>query len=265
MRCPGALRFAGRARADLTGVLTGETFSRTALQLTPRHRNSDEHAIERAFKTLEAGDAAELAALLAIYREAIDPSEQKKPDEIAAMLGDPRYALITSHSGGRMSGFAMCFFPDAADFWLLEYMAVDASLRGQRLGEALFLESYRYGLARDPARAMVLEVDEPGRAVNPKNDTEARFRFYGRLGCRRLQGLEYILPMQTAGTPPPMLLLSYTLPPLASIPRARARAWLTTLYVDVYGMAADDPRIERMVSSLGDTIAVEALERGPIA
>ena len=82
-----------------------------------------------------------------------------------------------SRTGGQVSGFSIAFFPDGADFWLLEYMAVAASLRGKRVGEAIFQESYRYGLKRDPKRIMVLEIDRPGSSNNPGNDTQARFRF----------------------------------------------------------------------------------------
>lgn len=213
------------------------------------------------FKPLVAGDSDDLEILIKIYQEAIDPSEQKRPAEIAAMLADPRYVLMVSRTGGAVSGFAISFFPDDADFWLLEYMAVASSMRGQRVGEAIFHETYHYGLERDPARIMVLEVDQPGSSTNPANDTHARFRFYRRVGCRRVGGLDYILPLDTGGTPPPMMLLTYRVPAIEAVTKIQVRHWLTRLFVDVYRKSASDPRINAMLSPLGD---VELLGCEPI-
>jgi ribosomal protein S18 acetylase RimI-like enzyme len=204
------------------------------------------------FTQLGVGDSDDLSKLIEIYQEAIDPSEQKRPAEIAAMLTDPRYVLIVSRTGGAVSGFAISFFPDGADFWLLEYMAVSSSMRGRRVGEAIFHETYRYGLERDQTRIMVLEVDQPGSSTNPNNDTHARFRFYRRVGCRRVAGLDYILPLDTEDTPPAMMLLTYRVPAVEAVTKIQVRHWLTRLFVDVYRKTASDPRLDVMLSPLGD-------------
>lgn len=198
----------------------------------------------------------ELEQLITIYQAAIDPSEQKSAAEIAAMLDDPRYAFIASATGGTVTGFSICFFPANADFWLLEYMAVDASARSGGLGEAIFAESYHHGLTRVPGGTMLLEVDQPGQSRNSANDTEARVRFYRRMGCRMVMGLNYILPMDASGTPPPMMLLTYAIPSLNVVSKAHAQNWLTSLYTDVYAKAKDDPRIPLMLSHLPDTLVV---------
>lgn len=211
------------------------------------------------FIELRRGAAADLASLIAIYQDAIDPSEQKTPAEIEAMLDDPRYLLFVSRTDGVVSGFAITFFPESADFWLLEYMAVAAAGRGRRIGEALFRESHRRGLARDPQRVMVLEVDQPGSSSNPANDTHGRYRFYQRVGCVRVGGLGYILPLETGTAPPAMMLLTYSEPALHVLPKARVAAWLSAIYSDVYGQKPDDPRIETMLSGLPSELKLQPL------
>lgn len=215
--------------------------------------------MSHSFAVLGPDAGADLSSLIAIYQEAIDPSEQKSPAEIAAMLSDPRYLLLVSRTSGIVSGFAICFYPEGADFWLLEYMAVDADMRGRRIGEAIFMHTYAVGLERDASRIMVLEVDQPGGSTNPRNDTRARYRFYQRMNCRRIAGLDYILPLETGGTPPPMMLLVCREPPLTAVAKARIASWLATLYRQVYGQAPDDPRIEGMVSRLDDSVQTEPL------
>jgi len=203
-------------------------------------------------KILKPAHARELSQLIEIYQQAIDPTEQKTAGEIATMVSDPRYVLMVSEQGGAVNGFTITIFPAGADFFLLEYMAVAASGRGQRIGEALFQEAYRYGSTRGPA-TMVLEVDEPGKSSNPDNDTDARYRFYRRLGCRlgcrRIGSLGYILPLETGGAPPPMMLLTHQVPALMSVSPERLRHWLETIYVTVYQKSAVDPRIGSMISS----------------
>lgn len=208
------------------------------------------------FSVITPGSKDDLAGLVAIYQEAIDPSEQKTAAEIEAMLADPRYALIVSRTDGAISGFLIALFPQGADFWLLEYMAVVASGRGKRIGETLFNEAHRYGRQRDGARVMLIEVDQPGHSTNPSNDTQARYRFYQRMACLKLQGVDYILPLETGGMPPPMMLLTFGAPGPAKVSKAQVRNWLTTIYVDAYGQAASDPRIGKMMSPLEDQVAL---------
>ncbi len=219
-------------------------------------------------KVLRPGHTRELDQLIDLYREAIEPSEQKTVGEIQTMVSDPRYVLIVTEMGGAVTGFAISMFPPAADFFLLEYMAVAPAQRGQRIGELLFEEAYRYGSTRGPS-TMLLEVDQPiastsqntgqntgqnsgQNTVSPTNHTEARVRFYRRLGCRKVAGLDYILPLETVGAPPPMMLLTYEVPAVMAVSRERLRHWLETTYVRVYGKTPTDPRIASMMAQPGD-------------
>jgi len=202
---------------------------------------------------LAADDAAGFEAMFALYASAIEASERKPRAAIAAYLRDPRCRVLVARDGDAVAAFAMLFLPAGADFWLLDYMAVDARLRSQGLGARMF------AAASDDARARgrilcLIEIDRPGARVSPGNDPAARAAFYARLGCRTVEGLSYILPLDVAGAPPAMQLLVHGEP--GPFPKARVRQWLTALYTQVYDQQPDDPRIASMIGDLPETIAV---------
>lgn len=195
-------------------------------------------------------DSAAFQALLAIYQEAIEKSEQKPPDAVAALLRDERYMFLVSRTGREITGFAIIFFPPDSDFWLLEYMAVAATARSTGIGGKLFQDTLVFGRTRSGGNPCLLEVDQPNAPVSPSNDPRRRLQFYAANGCRRLVGLNYILPLDVAGTPPPMQLLVHGLDGSSDVPVAVVRVWLSTLYSQVYGCAPDDPRIDVMLDRM---------------
>jgi GNAT superfamily N-acetyltransferase len=207
-------------------------------------------------ETLGRDDRAGFDQMLGIYRASIESSEQKPPETIAGLLQDKRYSILVARNAASVIGFAMSFLPESQDFWLLEYMAVDARARSSGVGVALFRAALSAGHSHGPC---VLEVDQPGAPASANNDPAARLRFYARQGCRRVQGLSYILPLDVAGQPPPMHLLVHGLRDQASLPAATLRRWLSTIYTDVYACAAHDPRIDRMLSTLGPEVALAPL------
>ncbi len=204
---------------------------------------------------LQPGDDEGFAEMVAIYPEAIEPSEQKAPTELAKLLRDPRYVFLVARTGGNITAFAIMFFPRSGGFWLLEYMAVDKTLRSRGQGEEIFRGARAVAQSRSPGLACVLEVDQPGADAN----TLRRLRFYKRVRCRVISGLNYILPLDVAGVPPPMMLLIHGLDDASSIDRETVRDWVTALYTDVYQRAPSDPRIAAMVSRLPDQLSLEML------
>lgn len=211
---------------------------------------------------LAADDATGFAGLMAIYGEAIEASERKPADAIAAYLRDPRYVVLVARDEGRVSGFAMAFMAPDAGFWLLDYMAVDQGLRSRGLGTRLFSAVCAEVDKRAGPLPCVIEIDDPSAQLSPGNNAAARAAFYGRLGCRRLRDIAYILPLAVAGPPPPMQILVHARPAAEWVPRETVRAWLATIYAEVYGCAKDDARIAFMLQEAGPRIRLEPLPHG---
>lgn len=198
-------------------------------------------------------------AVTAIYRDAIEPSEQKSLQQLRAQIDDDRYAcLIAEAAGGEIIGFAITFIPHSKEFWLLEYVAVAGNARSSGLGSALLTAAVAYAAEHAPGAPGILEVDAPRDDLDASSPIRRRLAFYARHGCRLIEGLSYILPLSHAGTPPPMQLLLLAQTPPATLAREDLQRWLATLYSQVYGKPADDPRITTMISPLPPEVRITA-------
>ncbi len=194
---------------------------------------------------LHADDAEGFAQLFAIYREAIDPSEQKTEAALRVMLGRETQVFLVARDDVGVQGFAILWLPTGADIWSLEYMAVAPAHRGDGLGARLFLASI--AAARRPFG--IIEVEAPTGEMERR-----RIAFYARLGCRRLGNIDYLLPLRTHGVPPPMWLLVHG--GGADVSRKRVDSWLARMFVEIYGESADDPRIVQMLAGEGERVAL---------
>ena len=195
------------------------------------------------------------------YAAAIEPSEQKPPELLRRHVGDDRYSFLVAEIDGEVVGFAAVFVPSSRDFWLLEYLAVDASRRSAGLGAILF--DAAVARARDivPVTFGLLEVDAADAIVGEGNDIPRRLLFYARKRCRKIEGLRYLLPLLLRGTPPTMQLLVHGRPDQSSIVRSTLHDWLVTLYVEVDHQPDDDPGLARMTAHLPETLELQ--EEGP--
>jgi len=191
-----------------------------------------------------------------IYADSIPLRERKPKTVVAAMVGQPHYTFLLLKREGRIAGFSTIFCPPAEPFCLLEYMAIDARLRNSGLGRGLFLRSVQEVAASRGDIPMLLEVDSDRGLEGDLALTRRRQRFYERLGCRRVEGLAYVLPLPGDGPPPPMDLYVYfpDRPPV--IRKSQLERWLGVVYESVYGCSARDARLSRMAATLPDPIAL---------
>ena len=109
---------------------------------------------------------------------------------------------------------------------------------------------------------VLLEVDSDREDSSDRALRTRRERFYRRLGCLRLAGLRYLMPLAGEGAPPEMDLLVYPAEPLgrparSEVPRSEVKRWLETIYRDVYHCPPDDPRLAQMVAGLPDPVLLD--------
>jgi len=188
-----------------------------------------------------------------IYEEALPEGERKSREAIEALLGREDYRIYGLREAGRLVAFAIFFLSAGGQFALLEYMASDRKRRNRGLGAALF----RMGAAEIGSRTILVEVDSDRAAADDGATRTRRKAFYRRLGCRPVEGMDYIMPM-VAGVPPPTMDLLVR-PGPAGGPGAKAclRAWLEEIYADVYGQALPDSRIDAMLEGVTDPVTYE--------
>lgn len=210
------------------------------------------------FEQLRSSDAEAFRQLFAIYTVAITAREQKSEDSIRAMVVAPEYRVWVANAAGRMLGFSFLFVPPADSFALLEYMAVASEQRGQGVGAELFRRSVAQAVTPKGSRRPVLfEIDSDREASSDEAVRRRRERFYRRLGCVKIAGLRYLLPLGGAGPVPEMDLMLYPAGPPTAVARSDLKRWLRTIYRDVYRCSPDDPRILQMLRPLPDPALVE--------
>lgn len=206
------------------------------------------------FEPLAVADRRSFEDLYRIYRESIPVPEQKPRAQLAALAGRPDYRILLVRKDGAVIGFSVLFLASDERFCLLEYMAIDAAHRGGGAGAALFRQSVAAGAAARGEVTVLLEVDAVRSAAPDRELCEKRQRFYRRLGCRRVEGLAYHLPLPAAAPPPEMDLMVHLPPGLQQIEKPRLKTWLEIIYQQVYSCPPDDPRIGRMMQSVADPV-----------
>lgn len=205
-----------------------------------------------AIRLIKPDEGALIDSAYALYAQAIEKTEQRPEADFRALAARDEYRFVAALMDGQLAGIAVSWAPRNADFWLFEYVAVAPDMREKGAGANLFFAT-RYAIGQQ--RVALVEVD----AFMGLPDQARRLSFYGRLGCRRLAGLDYLLPLDAFGKPPPMWLLA--LPPQAveGFSVFTVEDWLRRIYCEAYGKAPDDPRLARMIDPLPDVVALEAL------
>ncbi|PYO63360.1 MAG: hypothetical protein DMD49_09665 [Gemmatimonadetes bacterium] len=202
---------------------------------------------------LKSCDGPTFRELYEIYAVSIAARERKPEDWICSMVRAPEYTFWVMKGSGGLEGFSILFLPRAEHFALLEYMAVTPERRNRGVGSALFKRT----ATRAPSLPILLEVDSDREASDDREIRTRRQQFYRRLGCVRIAGLHYILPLPGVGPVPEMDLMLYSAEPLRQLPKTQLERWLRTIYRDVYRSSPDDPRIAQMLHDVPDPVRLD--------
>lgn len=207
---------------------------------------------EIIIQRLAETDVDGFAEAYRLYHDAIELSEQRPEGEFRGLALRPDYRFLVARLGERTVGLSVSYVPSEDYFWLFEYAAVAPDMRGASIGAQLFRASQM--IAGDH-RTPLIEVD----ADRGEAEQARRLNFYRRLGCKRISGLDYLLPLEAFGKPPPMWMLALPQAGVTAIDIDTLERWLRSIYEDVYGQRLDDPRLARMIDPLPDAVALEPI------
>src|SRR6185436_15003190 len=97
--------------------------------------------------------------------------------------------------------------------------AVAPEQRNRGVGSELFKQTIERAATRAPSFPILLEVDSDREASHDRQMRARRQQFYRRLGCARISGLHYILPLPGEGPVPEMDLMLYSADRLRQLPK----------------------------------------------
>jgi GNAT superfamily N-acetyltransferase len=206
-----------------------------------------------ALRPLASASDPAFEGLLRIYRESIAPREQKPASLLRSMASRLDYRFLVLERRDKVAGFAIVHVSRPEGVALLEYMAVERGLRNRGMGADLFRGAVDR-LRQERAGPLLLEVDSDEEASEDRKIRRRRQGFYRRLGCLRVAGCSYVLPLPGAVPPPAMDLLVHFGGPPPRLPRATLARWLGAVYRDVYGCSPVDQRIGKMLAFVPDPV-----------
>jgi GNAT superfamily N-acetyltransferase len=207
---------------------------------------------------LKSADGELFRQLFEIYAASISPREQKPEAWLRAMVAAPDYRVWVAQVADRVVGFSILLLRPVEGLALLEYMAVATERRNSGLGAELFRQTVEHAaMTQGPRLPVLLEIDSDREASSDRAIRTRREHFYRRLGCEKIVGLRYLMPLEGVGLAPEMDLMIYRAEPPGPLPRGQVKRWLETIYRDVYHCSPDDPRILQMLRPLPDPVSVE--------
>lgn len=207
---------------------------------------------EITIQLIGAGNTELMDAAFALYSSSIEKAEQRPEAVFRALVTREDYRFVAAVMDGRLIGISVSWIPPESGFWLFEYVAVDGEMRSRGVGANLFFATR---LLAGQERAALIEVDADLGAP----EQAKRLNFYRRLGCRKIGGLDYQLPLEVFGQPPPMWLLVMAQQETVAVSVFALEDWLRRMYAEVYGKTLDDPRLAQMIDPLPDVVALEAI------
>lgn len=188
----------------------------------------------------------------ALYRDSITKSQQRPEAEFRSLVGRKDFHFIAAMLEDELLGVAVTWIPPDSDIWLFESVVVVPKARGHRIGTNLFTGARI--LAGEHRTALIeVEVD-----LGAKGQAR-RIEFFRRLGCLRVVGLDYRMPLRALGIPPPMWLLGVMAQPVDVVPAQTVEGWMRRIYAEAYDKPVDDPRLAQMIDPLPDDVMLEAL------
>ena len=191
-----------------------------------------------------------------IYVESMPLRERKPKPLISAIVNRTDYKVILLKRNTVTIGFSMLFTPAKESFCLLEYMAVHSAYRNIGLGSKLFLHTLKDVVSNGGTVHCLLEVDSDREQSADQEIRRRRQLFYKKLGCFRIDGLTYVLPLPGEGPPPQMDLMVYSPDSQPLIRKPQLEHWLKVIYNQVYNCSPNDPRIVHMMEAVGDPVTL---------
>jgi ribosomal protein S18 acetylase RimI-like enzyme len=203
------------------------------------------------FQTVSDSSCKDYSDSIAIYLEAFPKNERQTVEKLKSRIDTGHSKMLVAKSDGSVVGVSLlCNFKDL-NFGLLDYMAVQKTVRNMGIGSKLFSKTYDLLEIDMPGGLLWLEVDDPAYgSPSEKTIRWRRIKFYQRLGTKIISDFKYFMPPINGDTPTNMLLMTYPGSKIAVIGHELLSCVLAAIYSKVYEKDKDDPYLCKMLQNI---------------
>lgn len=182
----------------------------------------------------------EFKAAMEIYKKEFPIEEQISVTQIETLLLRKIYSLIVARHKyfNQVIGFAFIMFNSEPPYVFLDYMAIDPLFQRRGFGTLLFNSIAK--MQENNSLGIMLEFEIPEHAENEEEKIirKKRERFYLRLGCHVLKGINYRLP-RADGEAVPMVLAFRPRDSIRFLPSEVVKQLIVTAYDKIHSDVRD--------------------------
>jgi len=211
------------------------------------------------FKQITCNDNELLEQSLDIYLTYFPPQEIRPLERTISMIQkDDNYHAIVALQDEKVIGFSLLYLFPSLKFGVLDYIAVINEFQGKGIGIGLFNFSFKKFSPKISDRiGLLMEIQKDNvQKISENEIRKRRIKFYKNLGCKFLNGINYLLPSQIGGHPEEMYLMIKPIKNINSLSRNDVSKFVGAIYSKMYFSKTND-LIDKVFYNSPDLIHIQ--------
>lgn len=212
------------------------------------------------FKEITYHDNELLKQSLDIYLTYF-PTQETRPLEktISMIQKDDNYHIIATLKDEKVIGISLLYLFLSLKFGLLDYMAIINQFQRKGIGTKLFSFTFKIFISKiSDGIGLLVEIQKDNMQKNSKNEVrKRRIKFYKTLGCKFLNGINYLLPSQIGGHPEEMYLMIKPIKNINSLSRDNVFEFVDAIYSKIYDYKSEN-LTDKVFYNSPDPIPIES-------
>lgn len=195
------------------------------------------------FKEITYNDNELLKQSLDIYLTYFPPQETRPLEKTISMIEkDNNYHIIATLQDNKVIGISLLYLFPSLKFGLLDYMAIINEFQRKGIGTKLFSFTFKIFSSKIPdGIGLLMEIQKDNVQKISENEVrKRRIKFYKNLGCKCLNGINYLLPSQIGGHPEEMYLMIKPIKNINSLSRDNVFEFVNAIYSKIYNYKSEN-------------------------
>lgn len=210
------------------------------------------------FKEITYNDNELLKQCFDIYLNYFPPQEIRSLEKTISMIQkDNNYHVIVALQDEKVIGFSFLYLFSSLKFGVLDYIAAIKEFQGKGIGTGIFNFSFHVLGSKIPdGIGLLMEIQKDNVQNSNENEIrKRRIKFYKKLGCKFLNGINYLLPSQIGRNPEEMYLMIKPITNINSLSRNEVSKFVDAIYSKIYFYNSND-LIDKVFDNSPDLIPI---------